>query len=148
MAGVLGWGLPSQFLPFSYFPNFSGLWKHTIAIEYHVYIWQVSPQLSRGDTCRIWMWFKESNRYISKIQIFVCREISERSFSNPHPWLQLSPGGHFTINMESLQYRKFHHGDEMVIRLSYLHSVNYYSGKMPSLYWKGSQAAVNSVLTH
>ena len=56
--------------------------------EYRVYIWQVSPQLSCGDTCQIWMWFRESNRYLCKIENFAYREISERSFSNPHPETQ------------------------------------------------------------
>ena len=81
-----GWGLLSRFPPFRYFPNFSALSKHTLDIEYHVYIWQVSPQLSCGDTCQIWKWFKESNRYFWKIEHFAYGEINERSFSNPHPW--------------------------------------------------------------
>ena len=80
-----GWGLLSRFPPFRYFPNFSALSKHTLDIEYHVYIWQVSPQLSCGDTCQIWKWFKESNRYFWKIENFANGEINERSFSNPHP---------------------------------------------------------------
>ena len=81
-----GWELLSQFSPFRYFPHFLLLSKQTLAIEYHVYIWQVSPQLSCGDTCQIWMWFRESNRYFCKIENFAYGEISERSFSNPHPW--------------------------------------------------------------
>ena len=59
--------------------------KQTLAIEYHVYIWQVSPQLSCADTRQIWMWFRESNRYFCKIENFAYGEISERSFSNPTP---------------------------------------------------------------
>ena len=82
----MGWGLLRQFPPFRYFPNFSALPKHTLDIEYYVYIWQVSPQLSRGDTCQIWMWFKESNSYFCKIENFAYGEINERSFSNSHPW--------------------------------------------------------------
>ena len=78
-------GLLSRFPPFRSFPNFSALSKHTLDIEYHVYIWQVSPQLSCGDTCQIWKWFKESNRYFCKIENFANGEINERSFSNPHP---------------------------------------------------------------
>ena len=59
-----------------------------LAIEYHVYIWQASPQLSCGDTCHIWMWFKESNRYFCKIENFAYWEINERSFSKPLPrWI-------------------------------------------------------------
>ena len=80
-----GWGLLRQFPPFRYFPNFSALLEHTLDIEYCVYIWQVSPQLSYGDTCQIWMWFKESNSYFCKIENFAYGEINERSFSNPHP---------------------------------------------------------------
>ena len=83
---ALGWGLLSEFSPFRYFPHFPLLSKQTLAIEYHVYIWQVSPQLSCGDTCQIWMWFRESNRCFCKIENFAYGEISERSFSNPHPW--------------------------------------------------------------
>ena len=54
-------------------------------MKYHVNIWQVSPQLSCGDTCQIWMWFREFNRYFCKIENFAYGEISERSFSNPTP---------------------------------------------------------------
>ena len=45
------WGLLSQYPPFHYFPHFSAFWKHTLAIKYHVYIWQVSPQVSCSHTC-------------------------------------------------------------------------------------------------
>ena len=31
------------------------------------------------------MWFRESNRYFRNIENFAYGEISERSFSNPHP---------------------------------------------------------------
>ena len=82
---VLVWGLLSQFPPVHYFLIFSALSKHTIDIEYHLNIWQVPPQLSCGDTCQIWMWFKESKRYFCKIENFAYGEINEQSFSNPHP---------------------------------------------------------------
>ena len=42
-------------------------------------------QLSCSDTCQIWMWFRESNRYFCKIENFAFVEISEQSFGNPHP---------------------------------------------------------------
>ena len=48
-------------ISFRYFPIFSVLLNHMLAIEYHVYIWLVSPQLSCGDTRQIWMWLNESN---------------------------------------------------------------------------------------
>ena len=40
---------------------------------------------SWGDTCQIWMWFKEYNGYFCKIERFVYGETNERNFSNPHP---------------------------------------------------------------
>ena len=83
---IMGWGLLSQFPPFRYFPNFSASSKHTLAIEYHVYIWQVSPQLSYSDTWRIWKLIEESNMYCFHIENFADGEIYERSFSNSHPW--------------------------------------------------------------
>ena len=52
----------AQIPPFPYFLKFSALSKQTLAIEYNVYIWQVSPQLSCGDTCQIWMEFEETKR--------------------------------------------------------------------------------------
>ena len=83
---ALGWGLLSQIPLFCYFLNFSALSKHVLAIEYHVYIWQVLPQLSCGDTGQIWMWFEESNMYFCYVERFAYGEINEQSFSNPHPW--------------------------------------------------------------
>ena len=56
-----------------------------LAIEYHIYIWHASPQLSCGDICQIWMWFEESNMYFCHIENFAYGEINERSLSNPHP---------------------------------------------------------------
>ena len=46
---------------------------------------RVSPQLSCADTCQIWMWSGESNRYFYAIEYFAYGEINERSLSNPHP---------------------------------------------------------------
>ena len=40
------------------FSEFLEMSKESLAIEYHVYIWQVSPQLSCGDICQIWMCFE------------------------------------------------------------------------------------------
>ena len=80
-----GWWLLSQFSPFRYFPNFSALLKHILPTWYHVYIWQVSPQLSCGDTCQIWMGFNKSNSNFCKIENFAYGGINERSFSNPIP---------------------------------------------------------------
>ena len=94
-----GWGLLSQFPPFRYFHIVSGSWKHTVAIEYHIHIWQVSPQLSCGDTYQIWMLFKASNRYFCKIEYFAYGEINERSFSNPHRWWPVSTQTSINLNL-------------------------------------------------
>ena len=51
--GTLGWGFLSWFPLFRFFLIFSVLLKHMLAFDYHAYIWQVSPQLSCGDTCQI-----------------------------------------------------------------------------------------------
>ena len=89
----LGLGLLSQFSPFRYFPNFSEWWKQWLPEWYHVHIWQVSPQLSCGDTWQIWTWLKVSNLYFCKIKISRDGEINERSLSNPHPWLARTSRG-------------------------------------------------------
>ena len=60
--GLAGVGVTNPIPTVRYFSKISALPKHTVSIEYHVYVWQVSPQLSCGDTCQIWMWFKVSNR--------------------------------------------------------------------------------------
>ena len=74
-----GVGLLNQFPPSRYFLKFSALSKHTLCIEYHVYIWQVSPQPSCGDTFQIWALLKEPNGYFCEIENFTYGEINERS---------------------------------------------------------------------
>ena len=54
----LGWGLLNTYPLFRYFLNFSPSSKCWLPVEYHVHIWQVSPQLSCSDTHQIWKWFK------------------------------------------------------------------------------------------
>ena len=76
-----GWGLLGQFP--TLFNDFSALSEHTLPIEYYVYIWQVSPQLNYSDTCQIWLWFKETNRYFCKSENFAYGEMNERSLGNP-----------------------------------------------------------------
>ena len=61
---------------------FSSFSKQTLDIEYHVNIWQVSPQPSCGDT----IWFKESKSYFWKIENFAHGEIYQQSISKPYPW--------------------------------------------------------------
>ena len=69
------------------------------AIDYHVHIWQVSPQFSCGDTCQIWMWCKEPNRYCDRIENFPYGAINERSFSNPHRWPCQNPNSNVIVGV-------------------------------------------------
>ena len=97
-----GWGLLSHFFPFRYFPNFSEWSKQWLPVKCQVYIWQVSPQLSCGDTWQIWTWLKVSDLYFCKIKISRNGEINERSFSNPHPWPPT--GAPFTVRNELIEH--------------------------------------------
>ena len=131
---VLGWGLLSQFPPFRYFPNFSALSKQTLAIEYHVYIWQVSPQLSWGDICQILMWFEKSYMYFCHIENFAYGENNERSFSNPQPgqcqwrylegysWIDLMKR---QIRLHNTNYNKKQSIAHISWDLSYIKSLNF-----------------------
>ena len=42
----------------------------------------ITPQLSCGDTCQIWMWFNEWNSRFCTIENFA-HEVNEMSFGNP-----------------------------------------------------------------
>ena len=53
----LYWGGSYEAIPL-FLGIFLAFLKHILTAEYHVYIWQVSPQISCADTCQIWMWFK------------------------------------------------------------------------------------------
>ena len=55
-------------------------------------------------------------------------------------------GGWINIKMSSYQYRKFHCGDQTILRPSYLHNGISYTDKMTSLYWIRAQI-VNSLKT-
>ena len=69
-------------------PDFSRLSKHWLPIEYHVHIWQVSPQLNCCDTRQIWKWFEELNSYICQISNFLKGVMKGQGFVNLHArWL-------------------------------------------------------------
>ena len=80
-----GWGLLSQFPSLRYFPNLSSLSKHTLPVKYRVYIWQVSPQLSCGDTCQIWMWFEESTCIFARSKILLTEKLTNGALVTPTP---------------------------------------------------------------
>ena len=45
----------------------------------------MSLRLSSGDTCQIWMWFRESNRYVCNVENIAYGENNKQCFCNPHP---------------------------------------------------------------
>ena len=91
----LKWGVTKPISSVPLFSEFSSLVKHMLTIEGHVCIWQVSPQLSCGDTCQIWMWFNEFDNHFCKN--FAFREINQRSLSNPRPWSERQGHSGFQI---------------------------------------------------
>ena len=82
------------------------MWKHTQAIEYQVYIWQVSLQLCCGDTCQMLTWFADSDMYSCYVSIFAYWEINERGFSNHHSWIgSIRRGCHYVTTSDIEQHR-------------------------------------------
>ena len=77
------WGYLSNLLCSVFSPFFSEWPKHWLLIEYHIHISQVSLQLSCGDTCEIWMWFKGSDWYFCKSNISPDKNIDEQSLVIP-----------------------------------------------------------------
>ena len=70
--------------PISTIPLFSQLFdnykKNWLPIEYHVHIWQVSPQLSCGDTWQVWTWFKWHNIFLQIIIFAIFHHFLHFSF--------------------------------------------------------------------
>ena len=61
-----------------------------------IYIWQVSPQLSCGDTCQIWMWYSISNHRFNnseKLEQLEClrSEIPQPPHDYPYWWFTSDP---------------------------------------------------------
>ena len=76
-----GGGYKANFTKFRYFTQTHvWYWKSCL----HLTSVATAPQLSCCDTCQLWMWFKESNGYYCKIQIFAYGEVNKQSLSNPH----------------------------------------------------------------
>ena len=73
------WSIPFIFLIFSI------VWKHTVAIEFHVDICLVSPQFSCSNSCQIWLWFKESNIYFRKIKFLLTEKWTNGDLVTPTP---------------------------------------------------------------
>ena len=73
-----GWGLLSQFSPFRYFPHFPSLSKQMLAIEFHVYIWQVTPVKYECDSGNLAGTFARS-------KIFLTKKIANGALATPTP---------------------------------------------------------------
>ena len=56
-----GWGLLKLRSLISPQAEFSILQKYLLDYLHHIHIWQVSPQLSCGNTCQIWTWYTIAN---------------------------------------------------------------------------------------
>ena len=83
----LGWGLLNQFPTFRYFPIFSAIQKHWLPIKHHVHIRQMSSQLSGGDTCQMWMGFKESKMFFSWSKFSPPEKLTNGALIPPPPRL-------------------------------------------------------------
>ena len=75
MGPGLGQGLPKQFPSLRFFLIFHHC-QNTDYILNNTLIFDSCLQLSGGDTCQIWMWFKEPDMYFWKIKNFLNREIN------------------------------------------------------------------------
>ena len=83
--GVQGVEVTNPIFSVSLFSHFFWMIKNWIPRWYHVHIWQVSPQLSCGDTWQIWMWLKYLTYTFAKPKFPCNGEIDIRRFNNPHP---------------------------------------------------------------
>ena len=72
-------GWLSQFAMFVIFFNFSEFLEQGFPIEHHIHVGHAPLQLSCGDTCQLWMWFKAPNKYnITKSEIFLTLKLTNK----------------------------------------------------------------------
>ena len=65
--------------------------KYTLSYSLnHIYIWQVSLQLSCSDTCQIWMWYSVDKPCFDNSEK---KEYNGNWLSKPHPILTMSADG-------------------------------------------------------
>ena len=89
--------------------NFSTSLDYTLAIEYDVYIWHVSPRVSCGDSCQIWLCFKDQKATFARSNTLLTEKLKSEALTlnvrGPSylgltrsiswllmPWLITSPG--------------------------------------------------------
>ena len=90
---------------------------------------------SSGVNSLLQKYFKMPN-FLSHVQYWPLNMMTYHIF--PFPQV-LQPGPWFNIKMSFYQYRKYHCGDKMILRPSYLHNGITYTDKMTSLYWIRTQ---------
>ena len=61
------------------------LQKYLLNSLNHIHIWQVSPQLSCGDTCQVWMLHLITNVSFDNVERFRSQRNGGNWLSNPHP---------------------------------------------------------------
>ena len=61
--------------------NFSTSLDYTLAIEYDVYIWQVSPRVSCGDTCQIWLCFKDQKATFARSNTLLTEKLKSEALT-------------------------------------------------------------------
>ena len=64
--------------------NFSTSLEYTLAIEYDVYIWQVSPRVSCGDTCQIWLCFKDQKATFARSNTLLTEKLKSEALTQYH----------------------------------------------------------------
>ena len=90
------------------FSIFSETFKDNLPIKYHIHFWEVSLQLSCGDSCQVWMWFNRSDCFLRKAVICPVEKVGRELTLNVRggnylgftwsiswllmPWLLTSPG--------------------------------------------------------
>ena len=102
---LLGWELLKQFPPFRYFLIFSALSKHKLAVEYYIYIWQVSPQLRCGDTCQYECDSNNLKGTFARSKILLTEKSTNVALATPTAVLWLVPILHPFINASTLDMR-------------------------------------------
>ena len=102
--------------------------------------WQARPEILLFD----WVYSWESTFPIGSYICLGSKEtfwhrVSRQLISNVET---LEPGSLFNIKMSSYQYRESRCWDKTVLRSSYLHNGNYYTGKTASLFWINAPSVV------
>ena len=67
-SSVLGWGLLKLCSSISPSAKVSIWQKYLLHSLNLIHVWQVSLQLSCGDTCQIWMWYSIANMYFCDVE--------------------------------------------------------------------------------